>query len=243
MPKAFRVGAIIAAAGSGERMGIAVQKQFVELAGQPLIVHTIERFQKSPSVDEIVVVAKQESVPKIEKLILEFLLSKVRHITIGGQQRQDSVYNTLKEFTSHPVDIVLVHDAVRPFITEENIQKLIQAAVQHRASVLAVRPKETMKSANGQGFFDSTLDRLKLWIAQTPQAFQFKTLSEAYQRAFGEKFYGTDDAALVERLGVKVKIVEGSYDNIKITTSEDLELAKLILQRWESQGLSIKKQH
>jgi 2-C-methyl-D-erythritol 4-phosphate cytidylyltransferase len=158
-------------------------------------------------------------------------------VTVGGEKRQDSVYNALRRLSINPSDIVMVHDGVRPFIESKRVSHLIRACKDHEAAVLAVQPKDTIRRSRGGEFFDQTLDRNALWLVQTPQAFRGSLLMKAFKKAKVDKFYGTDEAVLVERIGVKAKIVEGSYDNIKITTQEDIELGQLILDRWRTKGL------
>ena len=149
-------------------------------------------------------------------------------------KRQDSVRNVLNRLVLKDSDIVLVHDGVRPFIETKRITHLLKVCKEYDAAVLAVQPKDTIRRSTGGGFFDQTLDRTALWLIQTPQAFRAKLLVKAFEKAKKDKFYSTDEAALVERLGVKARIVEGNYDNIKITTPEDLELGTLILDRWHT---------
>lgn len=233
-----KVYAIIAAAGSGTRLGGSVQKQFLSLREKPILVHTIQRFESSTEVDEIALAVPEESLVDVEHLISRHRLHKVSKVVRGGEKRQDSVYNVLKRLQFRPGDIILVHDGVRPFVLLKKISELIAACVEHEAVVLAVQPKDTIRRSNGGGFFDQTLDRTALWMIQTPQAFRAQVLQRAFEKAAKEKFYSTDEAALVERLGVRAKIVEGNYDNIKITTKEDLELGELILERWQAAGIA-----
>jgi 2-C-methyl-D-erythritol 4-phosphate cytidylyltransferase len=189
-------------------------------------------------VDEIAVAVPEQSIVEVESLLSQYRLHKVSKVTVGGEKRQDSVFNVLKRLPLKASDIVLVHDGVRPFIEPKRISHLIRACKQHGAAVLAVQPKDTIRRSAGGEFFDQTLDRNALWLVQTPQAFRASVLIRAFERAKKEKYYSTDEAALVERIGLKARIVEGSYDNIKITTHEDLELGKLILERWRTKGLS-----
>jgi 2-C-methyl-D-erythritol 4-phosphate cytidylyltransferase len=158
-------------------------------------------------------------------------------ITVGGEKRQDSVYNVLRRFAFKPSDIVLVHDGVRPFIESKRITQLIRQCKETGAAVLAVQPKDTIRRSRGGEYFDQILDRNALWLVQTPQAFLASILMKAFKQAKQDRFYGTDESGLVERVGVKIRIVEGSYDNIKITTEEDVDLGRLILERWRSKGL------
>ncbi len=231
-----KVWVIIPAAGTGSRIGGRVKKQFLELKGKPILVHTLQRFELCSSIDEIAVAVPEEAIVEMESLVSRYRLHKVGKIVVGGERRQDSVYNVLCRIMLKDSDIVLVHDGVRPFIEPKRIAQLVQACSKNDAAVLAVQPKDTIRRSNGGGFFDQTLDRTALWLVQTPQAFKAGLLVKAFESARKEKFYSTDEAALVERLGVKVKIVEGSYDNIKITTKEDLELGNLVLERWHSES-------
>lgn len=233
-PKVF---AIIPAAGSGKRLGGSVKKQFLLLREKPIIVHTLQRFEHCPDIDEIAVAVPEQSIAEMESLISHYRLHKVSMVTVGGEKRQDSVYNVLRRFAFKPTDIVLVHDGVRPFIEAKRITHLIRQCKETGAAVLAVQPKDTIRRSRGGEYFDQILDRNALWLVQTPQAFLASILMKAFKQAKQDRFYGTDESGLVERVGVKIRIVEGSYDNIKITTEEDIDLGRLILERWRSKGL------
>jgi 2-C-methyl-D-erythritol 4-phosphate cytidylyltransferase len=233
-PKVF---AIIPAAGSGKRLGGSVKKQFLLLRDKPIIVHTLQRFEHCSDIDEIAVAVPEQSIAEMESLISHYRLHKVSMITVGGEKRQDSVYNVLRRFAFKPSDIVLVHDGVRPFIESKRITQLIRQCKETGAAVLAVQPKDTIRRSRGGEYFDQILDRNALWLVQTPQAFLASILMKAFKQAKQDRFYGTDESGLVERVGVKIRIVEGSYDNIKITTEEDVDLGRLILERWRSKGL------
>jgi len=232
-PKVF---AIIPAAGSGSRLGGKVKKQFLPLHGKPIIIHTLQRFEHCSDVDEIVVAVPESDIVEIEELLSRYRIHKVSKAIVGGQKRQDSVRNALQRVTAGDSDIILVHDAVRPFVESKKISQVIKACKEYDAAVVAVQPKDTIRRSAGGGFFDQTVDRTALWLVQTPQAFRAKLLLRAFKKAYKDKFYSTDEAALVERLGVRARIVEGSYDNIKITTNEDLELGALILSRWQQKN-------
>jgi 2-C-methyl-D-erythritol 4-phosphate cytidylyltransferase len=238
MPKSRpKVFVIVPAAGAGKRIGGSVKKQFLLLRDKPIIAHTLQRFEHCSDVDEIAVVVPEQQIAEMESIVSRYRLHKVSLVTVGGERRQDSVYNALRRLTINPSDIVLVHDGVRPFIESKRISHVIRACKDHDAAVLAVQPKDTIRRSRGGEFFDQTLDRNALWLVQTPQGFKGSLLMKAFKKARGEKFYGTDEAILVERVGVKAKIVEGSYDNIKITTQEDIDLGHLILERWRTKGL------
>jgi 2-C-methyl-D-erythritol 4-phosphate cytidylyltransferase len=237
MPKSRpKVFAIVPAAGSGKRLGGSVKKQFLLLKDKPIIVHTLQRFEHCPDVDEIAVAVPEQSIAEMESLVSHYRLHKVSLVTVGGEKRQDSVYNILRRFTFKPTDIVLVHDGVRPFIESKRISQLIRICKEHEAAVLAVQPKDTIRRSRGGEFFDQTLDRYALWLVQTPQAFMASILMKAFKKARHDRFYATDESGLVERIGVRVRIVEGSYDNIKITTQEDVDLGRLIYERWRAKG-------
>jgi len=233
-PKVF---AIIPAAGSGTRIGGGIKKQFLPLKGKPIIVHTLQQFEHCPDIDEVAMAIPESAMSDMEAIVGRYRLHKVSKMMMGGKKRQDSVNNVLNHLILRDSDIVLVHDGVRPFIETKRITHLLKVCKEYDAAVLAVQPKDTIRRSTGGGFFDQTLDRTALWLVQTPQAFRAKLLVKAFGKAREDKFYSTDEAALVERLGVKVRIVEGNYDNIKITTPEDLELGMLILDRWHAKGL------
>jgi 2-C-methyl-D-erythritol 4-phosphate cytidylyltransferase len=233
-PKVF---AIIPAAGSGTRIGGEIKKQFLPLKGKPIIVHTLQQFEHCSDIDEVAMAIPESAMSDMEAIVARYRLHKVSKMMMGGKKRQDSVYNVLNRLTLKDSDIVLVHDGVRPFIETKRITHLLKVCKEYDAAVLAIQPKDTIRRSTGGGFFDQTLDRTALWLVQTPQAFRAKLLVKAFEKARKDKFYSTDEAALVERLGVKVRIVEGNYDNIKITTPEDLELGALILDRWHAKGL------
>lgn len=226
-----KIAAVIPAAGSGARLGSSESKPFLLLSDKPLLIHTLQKFQDCPEVEEVVLVVRAADINRAQALAGEYRLGKVVGIVEGGQRRQDSVYCGLKKLDGRGVALVLIHDAVRPFLSAAKIYEVIKAAREHGAALLAIQPKDTIKLSNGTSFIETTLDRTKLWAVQTPQCFAMDLLVRAHERALEDGFVGTDDASLVERLGVRVRIVEGSYDNIKITTQQDLELAEIILRR------------
>ncbi|MGA7161830.1 MAG: 2-C-methyl-D-erythritol 4-phosphate cytidylyltransferase [Bacteroidota bacterium] len=223
---------IVPAAGAGERMGSAVSKQFLLLQGKPIIAHTLERFQRCRAVNEIIIAVQTSSRPQVELIVDEFRLSKVVKIVEGGRRRQDSVSNALSHI--HPqAEIVIVHDAVRPFITQKVILDSIEKAKAFSAAVVAVRVKDTVKVGNSEGRLERTLDRSVLWSAQTPQTFTKQLLLDAYEKAGRGNVEATDDASLVELMHIYPAIVEGSFDNIKITTPDDLDFANVLASRFK----------
>jgi len=225
------VSAIIPAAGFGERMGATISKQFLLLNGKPILVHTLERFQACDAVNEIIVATQRSSMQLIEEIKEKYSLSKLKSPVEGGQRRQDSVANALRCIDAQS-EIVTVHDAVRPFVHMKELTQSIETAKYFGASIVAVRAKDTMKVASTDGRVEKTLNRSSLWNVQTPQTFQRSILLEAYRFAEKNNLTATDDSFLVEQIGVSPIIVEGSYDNIKITTPDDLLLAELLLKRF-----------
>jgi 2-C-methyl-D-erythritol 4-phosphate cytidylyltransferase len=219
-----RVGAVIAAGGSSQRMG-GVDKIFALLAGKPLLWHVLQVFQGCGAVDQAVVVLSEASVERGLKLVGEGKFSKVTAVCAGGQRRQDSVAEGLKRLVG--CSWVVIHDGARPCVTADLIERGLEKARQTGAAIAAVPLKETVKVVDAEGGIESTPRRQSLWAAQTPQIFRFDLIAEAHRMVYGEV---TDDASLVEVLGHKVKVYVGLYDNIKVTTPEDLALAETILR-------------
>ena len=224
----MKVGAIIPAAGSGKRIGASVAKQFLEIQGEPLLHHTLTVFASCKIVDYVILVMPLVDVDEVSKSWLS-KYEIVRKVVVGGEQRQDSVYqgfNSLEEET----DIVLVHDGVRPFTTPQMITATIEEAEQHGAAITAIPVSDTIKQVV-DGFVKQTISRDGLWRVQTPQAFQYGLLQQAFKKAKENSYYGTDEGALIEYLGERVKIVPGSELNIKITRKEDLVLGESLFSR------------
>ena len=224
----MKVGAIIPAAGRGKRIGASVPKQFLEIQGKPLLHHTLTVFASCKLIDYVVLVMPRADVDEMgEDWLNKYEI--VRKVVVGGEQRQDSVYNgfsSLEEGT----DIVVVHDGVRPFTTPQMIIATVEAAQQHGAAITAIPVSDTVKQA-ADGFVKQTVSRDGLWRVQTPQAFQYGLLKQAFKKAKKDSYYGTDEGSLVEYLGERVKIVPGSELNIKITRKEDLVLGESLLSR------------
>ena len=221
------LSAIVLAAGKGKRLKGLVPKPLVKIGSEPAIIHSLDRLDKHPYVDEIIVVLSALNRQKITAAIKKRSFKKIKVFVLGGLRRQDSVYNGLKAVDKRS-GWVLIHDSARPFIDSQSITQVILAAKKNGAALLAVRPKATIKFSRKAGIVGQTLDRDKLWEAQTPQVFEKNIILEAYKKySRGDV---TDDASLVEKLGRKVSIVEGNYSNIKITTAEDLLLAELIIK-------------
>jgi 2-C-methyl-D-erythritol 4-phosphate cytidylyltransferase len=220
--------AIVVGGGAGKRFNHKKPKQFIQLGKKPVIVHSLEKFQKSRKVKEIVAVVPRGYLHHLQhKILPQFGLRKVAKIVVGGKTRQKSVRFALAAVDPRS-DYILVHDAVRPLVRPEDIERLIIEVQNKKAVILAVPIKETVKKVQ-KGKIVSTLNREGLWLAQTPQAFETGLLKKAYLKAKKERFEGTDCASLVERLGINVDIVLGSYRNIKVTDREDLKLAEKLL--------------
>ena len=234
---AFKSVALIPAAGMGKRMGASINKQYLQLNGLPIVARTISVFEQSPLIDAIYLVIPAEEIPYCQKHVIEACgFKKVVAIVAGGKERQNSVMNGLKAMRSHVSDddIVLIHDGVRPLITEQLLQDSIATARAHDGALVAVPVKDTIKSVHN-GIVTETPPRESLWQAQTPQAFRFVTIFTAHTAAELDNFIGTDDASLIERSGGEVHIVRGDYRNIKITTPEDLILAEAFLSTTEKE--------
>ncbi len=219
---------VLPAAGSGKRMGAGQNKLFLKLLEKPILIHTLEVFQQDPFCTGIWLAVKPEERIYIQELLYEYRITKVKGLPDGGAERQHSVHSCMKEMEQ--VDIVLVHDAARPFITHAIIANLVQSAHEFGAAIAGVRAKDTMKKVRN-GVIEETVDRDSLWMIQTPQAFRFDLIVEAEDVAEKVGFLGTDEAMLVERLGHIVHIVESSYENVKMTTQEDLLFGEAILRK------------
>jgi 2-C-methyl-D-erythritol 4-phosphate cytidylyltransferase len=225
------VTAIIVAAGQGSRMQGAQRKQYLSLAGLPILTRTLMVFDGCDAVEQIILVVPQDDIDFCRKNILEpaGLSQKIR-LMPGGRRRQDSVYNGLKEVDEN-CSIVIIHDGVRPFVQNEQIIACIDSARESGACIIGVPAHETLKQTDSSGQIIRTLSRDDIWLAQTPQAFRHDLIRKAHDQARREGFFATDDAALVERTGAAVKIIKGSRTNIKITVREDLEMARWLLEK------------
>ena len=241
----MKVFVIIPAAGLGTRMApvpsgrdrnAAPSKQFTELGGIPILLHTLRKFAASAAVAEILVaLRKNEIAPfraRLEKEGKDILQKPVQLIE-GGEHRQHSVANALAAVSAAPDDIVLVHDAVRPFVTQEIIHEVIEAAHRHGAAIAGMPAVDTIKqvdrTADG-AVVTTTIPRERVVMAQTPQGFRYQTLKQAFDEAAADGFIGTDEASLIERSGKQVAVVMGSPRNIKITNPADMELAEFYLK-------------
>jgi 2-C-methyl-D-erythritol 4-phosphate cytidylyltransferase len=229
--------AIVLASGKGKRMGAGKNKVLLEISKKPIIYYTLLVFEKSPEINEIMVVCPKTEINIFKKLVAKYKFRKVKHVFEGGQERQESAYNALKYLQNILSDgkkkktLVLFHDGANPFITENEISESLIAARKYGASVVAHSTKDTIKEVDSNKFVVKTLTRSRLWNMQTPQTIKFNLAWQAFSEAKKEKYSGTDDVSLVEKLGGRVKIIEGSMYNYKITTPLDFEIAKIILKK------------
>ena len=241
----MKVFVIIPAAGLGTRMSSpgaergkkstpTPSKQFTELAGTPVVLHTLRKFAEHPAVSEILIALRKNEIAGFRSRMQSEDLPKKVHLVEGGEHRQQSVANALAAISAEPDDIVLVHDAVRPFVTRDIIQEVIEAAQKYGAAIAGVPASDTVKqverTADG-AVITATVPRERVVMAQTPQGFRYSLLKQAFDEAAADGFVGTDEASVLERAGKQVAVVMGSVRNIKITTPADMELAEFFLKR------------
>ena len=246
----YKVACLVAAAGSGKRMGSGLSKQYRMLGDMPILSRAVMAFERHPLVDSIYIIGRDEELDYCRKEMLEpYGFTKIRGLVAGGKERQDSVKNGLD--TLQGEEIVLVHDGARPFITEDVITRTIETVFRRGAAIAAVPAKDTIKVAAPDPedeseapalYFTDTPDRSTLYQVQTPQGFLKETLKDAHALASEQNFYGTDDAVLVERLGKKVYLVMGDYKNMKVTTLEDMETGLVILKMLEGDRAPVKEE-
>ena len=223
------VCAVVPAGGTGTRMGGTVPKQFLELDGKPILYYTLKTLQDCGIISELILVVPEK---EYDNACTDWLGKPeiVTKVVVGGEKRQDSVYNGFCEL-SPQTEIVLVHDGVRPFLSHQMIQESVDAAREYGAAITAIPVNDTIKRVDDSGLVSQTVDREGLWRVQTPQVFRYELLQEAFKKANSEKFYGTDEGTLIEHLGKPVKVVEGSEQNIKITRPEDLRLSEIFISK------------
>jgi len=227
----MKIVALIAAAGKGKRMNTRISKLFIPIFGKPILAYTIEKFEKCKLIDKIYLMVSPEEKERCRKnIILKYNISKVKDFVDGGETRQDSIYNGLKALDKD-TDIVVIHDGARPLVEETIIRDSIENAQKYGAAIAAIPIKDTVKKGGNNYFINKTLNREEIWRAQTPQTFKYDIILPAYLQAYKEKFLTTDDAAIVERYGHKVKLIIGSEENIKITTPFDIIIAENFLKK------------
>ena len=222
--------AIILAAGKGNRMKSGINKQYINLKGRPILSYTLEVFFSCDSIEEIIAVINPKDEEYFNAVLNEFELNKSVKMVFGGDERQQSVQKGLERI-GDSADIIVIHDGARPFITCKMIEDCIAGAKRYAAVTVGVPVKETIKAVDEEGFISDTLNRESIWIAQTPQAFKRDIIVQAHTMAQIDKRTATDDAMLVEYLNYNVKMIPGEYNNIKITTKEDLIIAESIIEQ------------
>ena len=227
-PRAYRTIAVVPAAGAGRRLGTKIRKPFVKICGKPLIAHTLLALQRAAGISGIVIATERASIRKMSSLVKKYGIKKVRGIVEGGVTRQVSVRNAVNSIKDK-ADLVLVHDAARPCVEGATIAAVIAAAIKYGAAIVAAPSYDTVKEADREGFIVRTLDRSILWRAETPQVFKSELLKRLYRDP--GLLTGTDDAALFEKAGLPVRIVEGPRTNIKVTTRDDILIAEALLCR------------
>lgn len=223
------ISVIVPAAGLGKRFGSGTNKPFHPLLDKPLLVWALELFELVEEIEEVIPVLKESDMAAGVGIFEKYNLSKIKRVAPGGDERQDSVYNGLR-LLKEQNQLVLIHDGARPLINKETITTAIDNITGFDGVVVGVPVKDTIKEAAGD-VVKMTLKRDSIWAIHTPQVFRYDTIIKAYDNAMAENFYSTDDSALVERIGGKVKIMMGSYENIKITTPEDMRMAEFLLRQ------------
>lgn len=220
---------VIVSAGRGSRMKADINKQFLKLQNKEVIAHTIDKFYNNENIGEIIVVVREDEAEFFKINIIEKYGYKNIKIAFGGSERQDSVYNGLK-MVDENCKIVLIHDGARPFVNNETIDSAIESAKENKCVIVGVPVKDTIKVIDENNNVCDTPDRSTLWSIQTPQVFDYSLIMKAHEKAREDNYYGTDDSMLMEYYGYNVKVIEGSYNNIKITTPEDLKIGEEILK-------------
>lgn len=233
--------AIVLAGGQGKRMGTKIQKQYLDISGKPLIYYSLHVFEQSQIIDEVVLVVGSGQVDYVRENVVEFYhFTKVSCIVEGGKERYDSVWSGLKAMKERrdvqkEKEFVFIHDCARPFVDEEMLKRAYESVEKYSACVVGVPSKDTVKLSDDKGYAADTPDRSRVWIVQTPQVFEKDLIIEAYSRFMMEAcIQATDDAMVVEReMDIPVKLIMGSYENIKVTTAEDLDIAEIFVKRKE----------
>jgi 2-C-methyl-D-erythritol 4-phosphate cytidylyltransferase len=217
---------IIPASGTGSRYshsaGSKTPKQFLKIQGKEVLASTLAGFHSIKEIDEIIIATRREFIDKVNRIVRDNKLFKVKHIAKGGATRQDSVYASLITLKCDPGDIIIIHDAVRPYISRKKIMEMMEAAKKYKAVIPGIMVSDTIKRTGRNNYITETIDRKNLWSIQTPQFFRYDILKDSFEKANKNNFKGTDESMIVEMAGYNVKIIEGEKSNIKITTKEDL---------------------
>lgn len=219
----MKIKLIIPASGSGIRFGGKSPKQFLKIKGKEVIALTLEKFHDIKMIDEIIISTKKEYFNKIKNIVRKNGFYKVKKIIEGGKLRQDSVYRGLMSLECNDDDLIIVHDAVRPYVSKKKISELIRSSQQNDCVILGLPLNETIKKVDKKKHVEKTISRDGLWGIQTPQIFKYKILKKSFEKASKDKFIGTDEASIIEHSGYKVKVIEGEKENIKITVRVDIE--------------------
>ena len=225
--------AILLAAGGSTRIR-PINKMFYRIKGRPLLLYTILVLEKHPEIQKIILVARESDFPKIISLVKKYNLKKLAIIIEGGKKRQDSAFNGLKAATkigAKKGDLILFHNGANPLVSSEEISEIIRITKKHKAALIGHFARDTVKETDNRGFVSRTIDRKKIFLAQTPQVIEYNLAKRAFEKAKKDKFYGTDDVSLVERMGLKVKVVPGGLHNIKVTFAADLDFVKFLLEK------------
>lgn len=217
---------IIPASGSGIRFTSNTPKQFVKIEGKELIAHTLERFNAVQKVDSIIISTQKKFFDKIIKIVFEKNIVKVTKIVEGGERRMDSVYNALMNLNCKKNDFIIIHDAVRPYVSKNLIERLIKETKKSNSVIPGMLISDTVKRTDKKLIVKNTIPRENLYRVQTPQVFRYDILVKSFEKAYRENYMGTDEAAIVENAGYKIKLIEGETENIKITVKEDLKSLK-----------------
>jgi 2-C-methyl-D-erythritol 4-phosphate cytidylyltransferase len=226
----MKVNVIIAAAGYGKRFGGKTSKQLLLLEGKPILYYSLKVFEEIKSVSNICIVTNDVILDKIKEIVTKYKFKKVKNIILGGEERQQSIYEGLKTINNKSDSIVLIHDSVRPFIDKSLVNSVIKSAGLYGSGIPSIPLKDTIKFSKDGSIFENTPDRKNLWAVQTPQGFKYSIIMKAHKKAVIDSFYGTDDASLLEHIGHKTKMVKGYEKNMKITTPIDLSFARLLIK-------------
>jgi 2-C-methyl-D-erythritol 4-phosphate cytidylyltransferase len=225
----MKIFVVIPAGGKGIRSGFPAPKQYLKFSGKELIAFTLEVFQKNRLIDEIIVSAEKTYFPLLSKIKEKYKLSKITYFVEGGKQRQDSVYNALTLINAENDDLVVVHDAARPLLPDDVLNNAVKIAKNKGNAIVCIKAKDTLIKAKAT--VSSYLDRTDICQVQTPQIFRYKDIIKAFNSAYKNNFYGTDESILVKRLGKKIHIAEGSVLNFKITTKSDIQIFKSLIKQ------------
>jgi 2-C-methyl-D-erythritol 4-phosphate cytidylyltransferase len=217
-----KVYALIPAGGKGKRGGTATPKQYVRFHGKELIVYTLEVFQKNNLIDEIIISAEQPYHTLLNKIAKDYNLTKISQVVEGGEERQDSVYNAIKAIKADDGDLVAVHDAARPMLSDAILTKAVNTAKEKGNALVCLKARDTL--LKGDHIVKEYVDRSEIYYVQTPQIFRYKDLKKAMKKAYEKNFIGTDESMLIKELGIDINIVEGSMLNFKVTTMTDIEM-------------------